>query len=304
MNVLLTGAFSWSEEQLNNIKNLGYGILFMQNEKSSPDFDCLSVDAAVCNGLFLYSDISLFKNLKFIQLTSAGLDRVPLEYIEQNEIKIANARGVYSIPIAEWVILKLLEIYKRSSTFIKRQENRIWEKERGLSELYDKTACIVGTGSIGIETAKRLKAFGVRTLGVDVFSQESEFIDERFFTKSLKEALKKSDIVILTLPLTEETRGLFSDDMLSCIKDGGVLVNVSRGAVLNESALCRQLCSGRLTGAALDVFESEPLDSKSPLWDTPGLIITPHNSFVSDRTNQRMFNIIYDNLQKLINRVL
>src|SRR5690606_16220867 len=117
MKLLLTGAFKYSEEQLDSLKSLGYEILFIQDERVPLEVDVSDVDAVVCNGLFLYNDIKKFKNLKFIQLTSAGLDRVPLDYIKDQGIKIFNARGVYSVPMAEWVVLKILEIYKKSRKF-------------------------------------------------------------------------------------------------------------------------------------------------------------------------------------------
>src|SRR5690554_6071574 len=110
MNILLTGAFNYSKEQFNDIESLGYKITFVQEEREELNIDVSKFEVVVCNSLFMYNDIKKFKNLKVIQLTSAGLDRVPLEYINQNNIKLFNASGVYSIPIAEWTVLKILEV--------------------------------------------------------------------------------------------------------------------------------------------------------------------------------------------------
>ena len=122
--LLLTGAFKYSGEQLSNLEHLGYEILFVQDERKPLIIDVSDIDAVVCNSLFLYNDIKEFKNLRTIQLTSAGLDRVPLDYINEKEIQLFNARGVYSIPMAEWAILKRAEFFikTKSSTSGKSKE--------------------------------------------------------------------------------------------------------------------------------------------------------------------------------------
>ena len=118
--LLLTGAFKYSREQLSNLEYLGYEIVFVQDERKTLNIDVSDINAVVCNSLFLYNDIKEFKKLRIIQLTSAGLDRVPLDYINEKGVQLFNARGVYSIPMAEWAILKTLEIYKKSRVFYKR----------------------------------------------------------------------------------------------------------------------------------------------------------------------------------------
>ncbi|MBQ4109876.1 MAG: hydroxyacid dehydrogenase [Clostridia bacterium] len=299
MKLLLTGAFNYTEEQRNKIEKLGFEIDFLQFEKdeiANPE----KYDAVVCNGLFLYHDVKKFTNLKFVQLTSVGMDRVPLDCIKEKGIEIHNARGVYSAPMAEWVILKILEIYKNSFVLYENQKNKKWIKERNLLELTDKNALIVGTGSVGNEIAKRLKAFDCNVTGLDICEIKSPYFDNIFLMDKLDEMLSKSDIVILTLPLTDETNHLFNKDKFSLMKDGNVLVNVSRGGVLNESHLIESLQNGKFRGVALDVFENEPLSDDSSLWNFDNVIITPHNSFVGDKVSERMFGVICRNLKGLI----
>lgn len=296
--VLLTGAYPYTREQINQIEALGVRAFFVQDERGALDKDFLSADAAVCNGLFLYHDIKAFTGLKMIQLTSAGLDRVPLSYIKEKGIALYNARGVYSVPMAEWIVLKILELYKHSAGFYRAQQNKEWNKDRTLLELYGKTACIVGAGSIGQETAKRLGAFGVIVTAVDAMPVQSPFFDKIYTAGELEAALSQSDITILTLPLTEKTRHMFDTALFSKMKKGSILINVSRGAVVREEDLVQAVACGRLSGAALDVFEEEPLSKESPLWDMERVIVTPHNSFVSDNTNERLFGVIYENLKK------
>lgn len=294
--LLLTGAFKYSQEQLNTLESLEYEIVFVQDERKALSIDVSDIDAVVCNSLFLYNNIKEFKNLRIIQLTSAGLDRVPLDYINERGIRLFNARGVYSIPMAEWAILKILEIYKKSRVFYKNQEQHKWEKQRGLLELTDKTASIIGFGSVGMKIAKRLKVFGVNVISVDRQIREAGYVDEALLIDDLDHALKKSDIIILTLPLTDETRHLINKDKISIMKDNAVLINVSRGGIIDETALIESLKEDKFLGVALDVFEEEPL-VESPLWDFENVIITPHNSFVSDKVSERLFELMVENLR-------
>ncbi len=296
MKLLLTGAFRYTEEHLNALKTAGFEITFVQNELEKLTIDCSVFDAVVCNGLFLHNDVRNFTNLKAVQLTSAGYDRVPVSLFAQRGIALFNAKGVYNIPMAEWAVLKTLEIYKNSRFFHKNQEKAVWEKNRSLLELYGKTVLIIGVGNIGQECAKRFKAFGTKVIGADIFDSKCEFVDEFFYMDSLSTALKLCDVAVLCLPLTEKTEHLINKENLSFFKKGAVLINISRGKVINEADLIEALSEGNLRGAALDVFEQEPLSPKSPLWDMDNAYLTPHNSFVSDAVSERLFDLIYKNL--------
>ncbi|TDL32842.1 hypothetical protein E2R51_09230 [Jeotgalibacillus sp. S-D1] len=296
MKLLLTGAFNYSQDQLNILNSLGYEIIYIQDERAPLQIDVSDVFAVVCNGLFLYNDIKKFKNLKFIQLTSAGLDRVPINYIKEKGISLFSAKGVYNIPMAEWVVLKLLEIYKKSKQFYEAQRDHKWEKQRNLLELTNKNAAIIGFGDVGIEVAKRLKAFDVNIFGVGRRKVESQYIDAYYLIEDIDQVLRKSDIVILTIPLTEETKYLINEQKIKKMKDNSVLINVSRGGVIDEEAIIESLKEKKFLGVALDVFEQEPLFKESQLWNFENVIITPHNSFISDKTNKKLFEKIIKNL--------
>ncbi|WP_249594894.1 NAD(P)-dependent oxidoreductase [Peribacillus frigoritolerans] len=297
MKLLLTGAFKYNEEQINILKFLGYEIIFVQDERVPLQMDVSDIEAVVCNGLFLYNDINMFKNLKYIQLTSAGLDRVPLNYINEHGISLFSAKGVYSIPMAEWAVLKILEIYKKSRQFYLAQHDHKWEKQRDLLELTDKTAAIIGFGDVGTEIAKRLKVFGVNIIGVGRRQIDSDLLDEYYTIDDIDEVLRKSNIVILTLPFSEETYHLLDAKKIANMKDSCVLINVSRGGVIDEVALIDALKGNKFFGVALDVFEEEPLSKDNQLWDLDRVIVTPHNSFVSDKVNERVFELIMKNLK-------
>ena len=300
MKTLITGAFKCSKEQIKELEKLGLQIQFMQDERANTDINFSEIEFVICNSLFLYHDIKLFKNLKAIQLTSAGLDRVPLDYIKQNNIKLYNARGVYSIPMAEWTVLKILEIYKNSKKFWKQQEEHIWEKDRNILELNGKIATIVGFGNVGQEIAKRLKVFNVKINAVDLQNNNSEYQDMFYTISEINEAIKVSDILILTLPLTKETEGIIDKEKLMLMKENSILVNIARGKIIKEKDLIEILKEKQkdFLGIILDVFENEPLDKESKLWDFENVIVTPHNSFVGENNSERLYMLIKENIIK------
>ncbi len=296
MKLLITGAWNCTQRQLEALASLGNDVVFMQNEKDELPCAYEEIEGVICNGLFLYHGIEKFTSLKFIQLTSAGLDRVPTDYVQAHGIKLYNARGVYSIPMAEFAISGVLQLYKQSKFFYRNQENREWNKHRGLLELYGKTVCIVGCGSVGTECAKRFSVFGCRVLGVDLLCREDEHYEKMYELSELDKALGLADIVVLTLPLTDETRYMMNEARFAVMKEGGVLVNIARGAVVETQALLKAL-DEKLYGAVLDVFEEEPLPKDNPLWKKENVILTPHNSFVGEGNGERLYQGILGNLK-------
>lgn len=301
MKLLLTGAFKYTDEQIEYIKSLGHKIVFIQDERGKINFDVSDVEGVICNGLFLYNDIEQFGSLKYIQLTSAGLDRVPIDYVNEHCIKIYNARGVYSVPMAEFALTGILELIKQSRFFYENQKKCVWEKSRTLGELSGKTALIVGAGNIGAEVAKRLKAFDVTVIGVDITNDERPYFDKVELLDNLDEQLKNADIVVLTLPLMDSTRGMFNKSKFDLMKNSAIFVNIARGPLVVEKDLIKALEDKKISGAVLDVFDKEPLDANSPLWKMDNVILTPHNSFVGENNNKRMFDVIISNLENYCN---
>ena len=295
MNLLVTGAWRCTPEQLDGLRQMGHQVVFMQNESDALPVDPAWVEGMVCNGLFLHHDIGQFSGLRFIQLTSAGFDRVPMEEVNRRGIKICNARGVYGIPMAEFAVGGVLQLYKKSRFFSDNQKSHSWNKHRGLLELWGKQVTIVGCGNIGQECARRFAAFDCRVVGVDIFQAQLPNIEAMYDISCLPEILPESDIVVLTLPLTESTRHLFDHQMLQKMKSGSILVNIARGGVVDTDALICAL-QNRLGGAVLDVLEEEPLNESSPLWDMEQVILTPHNSFVGDNNSRRLAEVILRNL--------
>lgn len=294
MNVLVTGAFQLNSSELAALEAAGHKV-FTHPDERTPVEQPERYEAVVCNGLFLYNPIERFTNLRLIQLTSAGLDRVPLDDIRARGIELHNAAGVYSVPMAEFAVCGILQLYKQSRFFAANQAQHKWEKHRGLLELSGKRVCILGCGDVGREVAKRLKAFGCRITGVNRTARALPDFDEVLPLDKLPDAAAVCDILICCIALTLETRGIVSEEIFGRLHDGAVFVNVARGALADEVALTKWLQSGG--HAVLDVFEEEPLPEASPLWDMENVILTPHNSFVGDGNRARLWETIKENLK-------
>ena len=299
MNLLITGAWQAAKAHLPEIEALGHRVVFLQQEADALPCDPAWVEGAVCNGLFLHHLMAQFASLRFVQLTSAGFDRVDLDFARTRGIEIRNARGVYSVPMAEFAVCGVLQLYKQSRFFNEDQTARRWEKHRGLLELFGKTVTVLGCGSVGTECAKRFAAFGCRVLGVDLYPREDANYHQMLPLDGLDGLLPETDVLVLTVPLTPETEHLIDRRRLGLLPRGAVVVNISRGRVLEEAALAEALADGRLSGAALDVFEEEPLPASSPLWTLPNLIITPHNSFVGEHNTDRLSGLILQTLKEM-----
>lgn len=292
-NLLITGAAKPNSVLLSKLEDEGWDITIHEQETepvNSPEkYDCV-----ICNGLFLYSDITRFHNLRTIQLTSAGLDRVPIEYIESNNIKLFNARGVYSIPMAEWAIGVILNHYKRFTKFHEQQTRHEWSKIRDLQEICGKQIAIIGAGNIGSEVAKRLQSFDVHITGYDIKQFENPYFNK---IKEIGDFYPNEfDIIILTAPHTRQTHHLINQSVLNNLKSGCLLINMSRGGLINEDDLSKVLTLRADITAILDVFEEEPLSLESQLWNIPNIQIFPHNSFVGENTDNRLHEVIIKNL--------
>lgn len=297
MNILVTGAWREAKNYIPNIEASGHKVCFLQNEKESIPCDKNLVEGIIGNGIFLSHSIESFPNLRYIQLTSAGYDRVPIDYISAKNIKIFNARGVYDTPISEMVLTGVLCLYKKVGTFFVNKNKHTWEKQRSLPEICGKNVTILGCGSIGTKCAQKFKAFGAEITGVDIRKIDDPVYDHVYFLENADEALINADIVVVTLPLTDSTKWFINKERIEIMKPGCVLVNVSRGEIVKTDDLIAAL-KGKLAGAVLDVFENEPLEENSPLWDMENVFITPHNSFIGEGNKKRLADLIVSNLNK------
>lgn len=277
-------------------------LFFLEDERiplsqQKLDFDPAVIEGIVCNFFFLHNSVEALPNLRFVQVTSAGLDRIPVKELAARRTKVFNAGATYAIPMAEWVVCKILELYKSSRFFHQNQVEHRWEKNRGILELSGSTAAIIGFGNVGRNIAQRLRAFDVNICAVDVVEDSSGLCDEWYHISNMTDAIRRADVVVLTLPLLESTYHIMDETALSAMKQTAILVNVARGKLVDEKALEAHLENGKFMGVALDVFEEEPLSQTSPLWDIDRVIITPHNSFVGNGNQERLFNLLVSNIE-------
>ena len=215
---------------------------------------------------------------------------MPLDYIRAHGIELHNAAGVYSVPMAEFAVCGILQLYKQSRFFAANQAQHKWEKHRGLLEISGKRVCILGCGGVGREIAKRLRAFGCHITGVNRTVRVLSDFDEVLPLDKLAETAAACDILVCCIALTPETRSIVSKEIFGCLHDGAIFVNVARGALADEAALTKWLQNGGR--AVLDVFEEEPLPESSPLWDMENVVLTPHNSFVGEENRARLWAVI------------
>lgn len=296
MNLLITGAWRQARAHITEIEALRHSVAFLQDERGELPCRASWIEGIVGNGIFLAHPIQEFVNLRYIQLTSAGFDRVPMAQVRSRNIEIHNAAGVYSVPMAEYAMLGVLQLCKGADFYRRNQRRHQWVKNREARELCGRKVLIVGCGSVGTECAKRFRAFGCTVIGLDLAARVDEHFDEIRPVGELDSMLPEADVLILTVPLTEQTRGLMNAERLGRLKRSAILVNICRGGVIDERALAARVDS--LGGAVLDVFEAEPLPPDSPLWDKPNVIISPHNSFVGDGNDFRLSRLILQNLKQ------
>lgn len=243
------------------------------------------------------------KNLKWLQLDSAGADLFVKEGVLPRGVKLTNSTGAYGLAISEHMIGVLLSIYKKLYLYRDNQNNSLWKNEGEVKSICGCTALVIGLGDIGGDFAKRIKALGGYTIGVRRSdTNKPEYLDELYLMDKVDELLPKADVVALSLPETKETYKLFSKEKISKMKKDSVLINVGRGTAIDTEALCDALESGKLLGAALDVTDPEPLSKDHRIWGIKNAIITPHVSgnYNLKETHHRIVKIAVNNLERFI----
>ncbi|WP_020674605.1 D-2-hydroxyacid dehydrogenase [Geopsychrobacter electrodiphilus] len=216
-------------------------------------------------------------HISWLHATSAGVDALMFPELVQSDIQVTNARGVFNRGIAEYVLGAILLFAKDTLNNLRYQREHQWQ-HRETQLVRDSVALIVGAGSIGREVASLLRCLGMRVLGTDLVAREDEYFDEVRANDELCDLLPQADYVIINAPLTSQTRGLFCRETFARMKSTAPLINVGRGPVVCTEDLVEALKNGVIAGAALDVFETEPLPKDHPLWDLPQVMISAHMS--------------------------
>ena len=240
------------------------------------------------------------KNLKWIQLNSAGANA----YIEKGVLKegviLTNATGAYGLAISEHMLAMVLALQKKICLYTENQKNHLWKDEGEVKSIYGSKTLVAGLGDIGGEFAKRMYFLGSKVYGIKKHKTELPFYIEKMYQmEELEEILPEFDIVAVSLPETKETINLFNKSKFDKMKKGALFLNVGRGSIVNSLDLCEALNSGKLGGAGIDVADIEPLPKENPLWEADNILITPHISggYHLKETLERVRNIAIENLK-------
>lgn len=293
MKLLVAKRNGMNEAELSALAELGFELKLDALDYRPYEGDTEDIEAVICYGFFNHNDIRRFPKLRMIHLTSAGYDHMPLDYLREKGIALYNARGVYSVPIAEFVLGGVLQLYKEAAHFRAEMEKGSWKQLGRLRELGGKNVTILGAGSIAAEISKRFTAMGCCVTALCRHPKADPSFAAVRSVAELESVLPETDIMILAAPLNEGTYHIMNESTFALLKKGSVFVNIARGGLADTTALVEALGSGQLSGAVLDVFEEEPLPLSHPLRDMENVIITPHNSFAGEYNGKRTFETMY-----------
>jgi|CZKC01.1.fsa_nt_gi phosphoglycerate dehydrogenase-like enzyme len=261
-------------------------------------------DTDIFVGVNLLRDqLAAARKLKWIHVTSAGVTQLMRPDVQAAGVVITNSRGIHAVPMAEHTLGVMLALARKFPATVRFQDKQDWAQQEiwdsRPSELFGVTLLIVGFGAIGSEIARRARAFGMRVQAVTRSGRGDNSLPERIYPASeLLQALPQADYVVLAAPDTPETQRMIGARELKAMKPSAYLLNIARGALVDESALIDALERGAIAGAALDVTEKEPLPPESPLWNLKNVFITPHTSAVSELLWLRQTELLLENLER------
>ena len=246
-----------------------------------------------------YRDLpAVAPRLRWLQSTSAGIGQMVKRVgLDQTDITFTTASGVHARPLADFCLMAMLMFAKNYQWMDRDKKAKRWERYCG-EELTGKTLAIVGIGRVGQEVARHGKRMDMRVTGMRRSDAPVPDVDKLFDRAELHAMLREADFLVLAAPHTPETEGIIGEREIAVLKPSAVLINIGRGALVDEDALIRALEEKRLAGAALDVLREEPPPQDSPLWDMPNVIISPHSASTVTQENARITAIFCDNLRR------
>ncbi len=271
-------------EPLRNSANIAVGNDVATLDRAAPDAEIIVYSGLP--GVPPFGEVwQRAKSVQWVHSLSAGVEKILIPELVASPVPVTNARGVFKRPLAEFVVLGMLYFYKDVRRLVESQRKHQWD-EFMVDWLPGKIMGVVGYGEIGRECAMLAKALGVKiyaTRRKPELSAGDPILDRVFPADQLREMLKEVDVVVAAAPLTPETRHLLGEPEFRVMKPSALVMNVGRGPVIDEAALVRALQEKRLAGAALDVFEEEPLPPDHPFWDMENVLISPHGT---DKTRE------------------
>ncbi|MDQ6888598.1 MAG: D-2-hydroxyacid dehydrogenase [Gemmatimonadota bacterium] len=267
-------------------------------------------DAEVYFGFGLSEPLfSAARRLRWVHSAAAGVGSALFPAMRESDVLLTNSAGVHATPIAEHVIGGILYLLRDFETALRLQRASEWSREpfvgpgSRVREIGECRAVIIGTGGIGGAIAERLSAFGARCVGIRRHPERGApaGFDSVHSADDLPSLAAGATLLIVAAPATADTSGLVTATLLDRLPQGAIVCNVARGTLVDEEALAQRVADGRLRGAVLDVFRQEPLDSSSPLWSLPSVLLTPHVSAVSPRAFWgRELELFFDNWRRYV----
>lgn len=244
------------------------------------------------------SNLDKLTSLKWIQIYQTGVEKLPLSQLIKREILVTNIKGIYGTAMSEYVMSKVLFFSREINRFQKNKELKRYDRTELVDEINGKNIGIFGTGLIGKEVAKMAKLFNMRVLGFNSDGRDIEGFDQMYTWESKDEMLKKCDYIVLLLPLLDTTKNFMDQKEFDIIKTSSVIINIGRGPLINEESFIKAVNEKKLKGAALDVFNVEPMEENHPFWDLENVIITPHLSGKTKKFFERANNIFLENFEE------
>lgn len=263
-------------------------------------------DADIYVGFTLMPEqLASAKKLKWMHVTAAGVTHLIRDDIRERGIEITNSRGIHAIPMGEHTIGMMIAMCHKFPAAFRYQQKHIWAQQKMWDEsprpgeLHGATLLLIGLGAAESEVARLAKAFGMRVHAVTRSGAGDTSLAERIYpTSELDSALSEADYIVIAAPDTPDTREMIGAKQFGAMKQTAVLVNISRGTLIDEAALVDALRTRRIAAAALDVAAEEPLPPESPLWDLENLFLTPHTSAASEMLWPRQSKFLMENLER------
>jgi phosphoglycerate dehydrogenase-like enzyme len=240
--------------------------------------------------------IAAMPRLKYICAMSAGTERIGELKMLKPDVRVTSGRGIHGPQMSELAVLSMIALSRDFTRMQRNQQAHKWERWPQ-TLLWRKTAAIVGIGPIAEDMAARCAAFGMRLIGVSDARKEAPHFDRLMPRAQLHQAAAEADFLIVLVPLSDQTTHMVDAAVFKAMKKTGIIINLARGPVIDERALIAALQAGEIGGAALDVFETEPLPADSPLWDMPNVIITPRIGGMSDVYAEQALPLVVHNLR-------
>lgn len=274
-------------------------IFYEANEKTVSEADIIIGNLPIK----YLSCVNNMKNLKWKQLSMAGTEPYSLKGTLPDDVILTNVTGAFGLAISEHMVGCVMMLYKKLHLYRDNQQKSVWLDRGNVKSVRGATVLSVGMGDIGSNFTERMKALGAYTIGIRrTDMRKPDYVDEVYTSEALDDILPRADIVALSMPNTPETKGMFSRERITRMKNEAVLLNVGRGNAIDTEALCDALDSGKLYGAAVDVTDPEPLPADHRLWKCENAIVTPHISgfFHLRETYDNIVNISIENLRRYV----